>query len=139
MGFLEKVSKTVGHGVSRVTTEADKAIRLTRLSGELGGKRHDLDKAYQELGRLAYGLMAEGKFQDDSLTEARQKIDGADYPGSFGAEVDRCEERRSEAVGRAGSAYLPQRPAVCVVGPRRTAARGLAGPLRTTGKQESPG
>ena len=39
MGFFEKVRSTVNQGVSRVTSEADKTIKLTRLSNELGGKR----------------------------------------------------------------------------------------------------
>ena len=75
MGFLDKVRTTVGQGVSRVTSEADKTIKLTRLSNELGGKRHDLDKAFEDLGRQAYTMIAEGSLQHESLAEVRQKID----------------------------------------------------------------
>jgi DNA repair exonuclease SbcCD ATPase subunit len=75
MGFLEKMRSTVGQGVARVASEADRTVKLTRLSNELGGKRHDLDKAYADLGRQAYGLLAEGSISHESLGEIRQKID----------------------------------------------------------------
>ena len=75
MGFFEKVRSTVGQGVSRVTTEADKTIRLTRLSGELGAKRHDLDKAFQDLGQVAYELVGAGSIQHERLGEIRQKVE----------------------------------------------------------------
>jgi hypothetical protein len=75
MGLFDKVRTTLGQGVSRVTSEADRTIKLTRLSNELGGKRHDLDKAYAELGRLAYGLLADGTITHESLAEVRQKIE----------------------------------------------------------------
>lgn len=75
MGFFDRVRSTVGQGVNRVATEADKTIRLTRLAGELGGKRHDLEKAYQELGQLAYSLIGEGAIQHERFDEGRQKIE----------------------------------------------------------------
>jgi hypothetical protein len=65
MGFLEKARTTVGQSVSRVVSEADKTIKLTRVSNELGGKRHDLDKAFAELGRIAYGLIGTGGLPED--------------------------------------------------------------------------
>lgn len=75
MGFLDKVRSTVGQGAARVASEADRTIRLTRLANEVGSKRHDLDKAYQELGQLAYVQIGEGHIQHDSFNEVRQKID----------------------------------------------------------------
>jgi len=90
MGFLEKARTTVGQSVSRVVSEADKTIKLTRVSNELGGKRHDLDKAFAELGRIAYGLIGTGGLQDDSLGEIRQKID------DLQAQVKTLEEELAE-------------------------------------------
>ena len=90
MGFFEKVRSTVGQSVARVTVEADKTIKLTRLSNELGGKRHDLDKAYQELGRLAYGLLVEGSIKAEGLAEARQKVE------DLQAQVKTLEEELAE-------------------------------------------
>ncbi|HWE63185.1 MAG TPA: zinc ribbon domain-containing protein [Chloroflexota bacterium] len=58
-----------------MTSEADKTIKLTRLSGELGGKRHDLEKAFEELGHLAYTQIQEGTLEFEGVNEARQKID----------------------------------------------------------------
>jgi hypothetical protein len=75
MGFLEKMRSTVGQSVARVASEADRTVKLTRLSNELGGKRHELDKAYADLGRVAYERMAEGSISHESLGEIRQKID----------------------------------------------------------------
>lgn len=75
MGFLDKVRSTVNQSVARVTTEADKTIKLTRLSSELGAKRHDLESAYEELGRIAYSLIDDGTLQDERVTTARVKID----------------------------------------------------------------
>src|SRR6185437_4547637 len=90
MGFLDKVRSTVGQGVSRVTSEADKTFRLTRLSSELGGKRHELDKAFEELGQAAYGLMTEGTLQHEGLAETRQKIE------DLQAQVKTLEEEMAE-------------------------------------------
>ena len=90
MGFLEKARTTVGQSVSRVVSEADKTIKLTRVSSELGGKRHDLDKAFAELGRIAYGLIGTGALQDESLGEIRQKID------DLQAQVKTLEEELAE-------------------------------------------
>jgi DNA repair exonuclease SbcCD ATPase subunit len=75
MGFLDRVRSTVGQGVARVTSEADKTIKLTRLSGELGGKRHELEKAYQDLGELTYAQMQAGKVQFEGFDEVRQRIE----------------------------------------------------------------
>lgn len=75
MGFLDKVRSTVGQGVARVTSEADRTIKLTRLSGELGGKRHDLEKAFQDLGELTFAQMQAGKAQIEGVDEIRQRID----------------------------------------------------------------
>ena len=90
MGFLEKARTTVGQSVSRVVSEADKTIKLTRFSNELGGKRHDLDKAFAELGRLAYGMMVSGALQDESLGEIRQKLE------DLQAQVKTLEEELAE-------------------------------------------
>lgn len=90
MGFLDKVRSTVGQGVSRVTSEADKTIRLTRLSGELGGKRHELDRAYQDLGQAAYSLIEEGTLEHEGLKETRQRIE------DLKAQVKTLEEEIAE-------------------------------------------
>lgn len=90
MGFFEKVRSTVNQGVSRVTSEADKTIKLTRLSNELGGKRHDLEKAYQELGQLAYTKIAEGTLDQEGFGEVRQKIE------DIQAQIKTLEEELAE-------------------------------------------
>jgi DNA repair exonuclease SbcCD ATPase subunit len=90
MGFLERVRTTVGQGVSRVTSEADKTIRLTRISTELGSKRGELDKAYQDLGRIAYALIADGSIQHERFAEPKQKID------DLQAQVKTLEEEIAE-------------------------------------------
>jgi DNA repair exonuclease SbcCD ATPase subunit len=90
MGFFEKARTTVGQSVSRVVGEADRTIKLTRLSNELGAKRHDLDKAFQELGRAAYALVDAGTLQDESLVALRQKIEDVQ------AQVTTLEEELAE-------------------------------------------
>jgi DNA repair exonuclease SbcCD ATPase subunit len=90
MGFLDKVRNTVGQGVSRVTSEADKTFKLTRLSSELGGKRHDLDKAFENLGRAAFALLESGALQDESLAETRRSIE------DLQAQVKTLEEEIAE-------------------------------------------
>jgi DNA repair exonuclease SbcCD ATPase subunit len=90
MGFLEKVRTTVGQGVSRVTSEADKTFRLTRISTELGAKRAELDKAYQDLGRVAYALIGDGTIQHDNFAEPKQKIE------DLQAQVKTLEEEMAE-------------------------------------------
>ena len=90
MGFLDKVRSTVGQGVSRVTSEADKTFKLTRLSSELGGKRHDLEKAFENLGRAAFTLLESGALQDESLAETRRSIE------DLQAQVKTLEEEIAE-------------------------------------------
>lgn len=75
MGFLERVRSSVGQGAARVASEADRTIKLTRLANELGAKRHDLDKSFQELGQVAYRLIGEGKLKDEALDEVRQRLE----------------------------------------------------------------
>jgi DNA repair exonuclease SbcCD ATPase subunit len=90
MGFLDKVRSTVGSGVSRVTSEADKTFKLTRLSSELGAKRHELDKAFEGLGRAAFTSLENGTLKDESLAEARRSID------DLQAQVKTLEEEIAE-------------------------------------------
>ena len=90
MGFLDRVRNTVGQGVSRVTSEADKTFKLTRLSSELGGKRHDLDKAYENLGRATFALLENGALRDENLAETRRGIE------DLQAQVKTLEEEIAE-------------------------------------------
>lgn len=90
MGFLNKIQAAVGQGVAGVANQADKTIRLTRLANELAAKRHDLDRAYQELGQAAYALLASGAVTAESLKEVQQKID------DLQAQVKTLEEEVAE-------------------------------------------
>lgn len=90
MGFLNKIQAAVGQGVAGVATQADKTIKLTRLANELGAKRHDLDRAYQELGQAAYALLASGTITAESLKEVQQKIE------DLQAQVKTLEEEVAE-------------------------------------------
>lgn len=90
MGFLNKIQAAVGQGVAGVATQADKTIKLTRLANELGAKRHDLERAYQELGQAAYALLASGTITAESLKEVQQKIE------DLQAQVKTLEEEVAE-------------------------------------------
>ncbi len=61
MSWLNKLTKTVEDGVNRATTEADKAIRIGRLTTEIVGKRNEQDKLYQEIGRTVWQLHRDGQ------------------------------------------------------------------------------
>jgi len=67
MGWLNKLTKTVEDGVNRAATEADKAIRVGRVTTEIVGKRNEQDKKFQEIGRAAWQLHKDGKETPEEL------------------------------------------------------------------------
>ena len=67
MGWLNKLTKTVEEGVNRATTEADKALRVGKITTEIVGKRNEQDKQLQEIGRALWQLHKDGKQVPEEL------------------------------------------------------------------------
>jgi hypothetical protein len=75
MSWLNKLTKTVEEGVNRATTEADKAIRVGRLTTEIVGKRNEQEKQFQEIGRALWQLHKDGHEVPDELKSRFGRIE----------------------------------------------------------------
>jgi hypothetical protein len=99
MSWLDRVTKGVakgvGEGVNRAASEADKALKLTRVSNELAGKKGELDRAYAALGYAVWEMHHGGIALPEGLIERLTEID------TLQGEVVELEQQR-EAI-RAGA------------------------------------
>ena len=68
MSWLNKLTKTVEEGVNKATTEADKALRVGKVTTEIVGKRNEQDKQLQEIGRAIWQVYKDGKQIPEELT-----------------------------------------------------------------------
>jgi hypothetical protein len=75
MSWLNKLTKTVEEGVNRATTEADKAIRVGRITTEIVGKRNEQEKQFQEIGRALWQLHKDGKDVPEELKSRFGRIE----------------------------------------------------------------
>jgi hypothetical protein len=75
MGWLNKLTKTVEEGVNRATTEADKALRVGRVTTEIVGKRNEQDKQLQEIGRALWQLHKDGKQVPEELQSRFSRLE----------------------------------------------------------------
>ena len=75
MSWLNKLTKGVEEGVNRATSEADKAIRLTKVNNEIGGKTGEMERAFAALGQAVFALHQGGETLHESLTVHVQTLD----------------------------------------------------------------
>ena len=73
--WLDKLAKSAQEGVSRATTEADKAIKMTRVTNDIGNKKGELDRAFAVLGALVWELHHKGETLPDGMTEQFATVD----------------------------------------------------------------
>jgi hypothetical protein len=69
MGFLDNLSKSISQGVDRAKFEAEKFQKTTRIQGELGELRKQIDGKRGELGDRAFELYKAGQIQSPTLGE----------------------------------------------------------------------
>src|SRR5260221_7075791 len=103
MSWLNKLTKTVEEGVNRATTEADKAIRVGRITTEMVGKRNEQEKQFQEIGRALWQLHKDGKEIPEELRSRFGRIE------ELSKELVDLEAQRDAA--KAGTAPQGQRAA----------------------------
>lgn len=53
-GWLDRITKTVEGGVNRAASEADKAVRVARVSSEISAKQAEMERQFTAIGRLAW-------------------------------------------------------------------------------------
>ncbi|GEM_PF-1606044 len=70
MSFLSKLSKDLGGAAEKARFEADKALKLNRLGGELGGLNDELQRALGDLATKAMELRAAGQLNVPELDTA---------------------------------------------------------------------
>jgi hypothetical protein len=70
MDLLDELNKTVAGGVGRLSFEARRLQKTTRIQGEIFGLRQQLDAGLTQLGRRALDLWAQGQLNQQALTEA---------------------------------------------------------------------
>jgi hypothetical protein len=67
MGFLDNLSKSISQGVDRAKFEAEKFQKTTRIQGEIGELKKQIDVKRAELGDRAFELFKAGQIQSSTL------------------------------------------------------------------------
>src|SRR5215470_7935768 len=67
MGFLDNLSKSISQGVDRAKFEAEKFQKTTRIQGEIGELKKQIDAKRAELGDRAFDLYKAGQIQSSTL------------------------------------------------------------------------
>jgi hypothetical protein len=67
MGFLDNLSKSISQGVDRAKFEAEKFQKTTRIQGEIGELKKQIDGKRAELGDRAFELYKAGQIQSPTL------------------------------------------------------------------------
>lgn len=75
MGFFDQLGKTISHGVDRAKFEAEKFQKTSRLQGNVGNIKQQLDGKMIELGQRAYDLYRAGQITAPSVAKLAQEID----------------------------------------------------------------
>jgi hypothetical protein len=74
MRFLDNLSKTLSSGVDRAKYETDKFQRTTKLSGEIGNFKTQIETNMRQLGERALELYQQGALQAPEIASLAQII-----------------------------------------------------------------
>ena len=74
MGFLDSLSKTLSTGVDRARFEAEKFQRTSRISGEMGNLKSQIDTNMRQLGERAMELYDQGQLDAPEIASLAQII-----------------------------------------------------------------
>lgn len=80
MSFLEDIKKTINRGVNQANQNTQRVIESSKLSFKVKGKREELEKIYQQLGKAAYQSWDSNKewIQTEEITRILQQISQLD-------------------------------------------------------------
>ena len=67
MSWLNRLTKGVEEAASRATSEADKAIKLTKVNNEINGKKGEIDRTFSAIGQSCFEMYQSGVALPDSL------------------------------------------------------------------------
>lgn len=110
---VEELGKSVEQGVNRATSEADKALKLNRVSGEISAKQAEVDRTFAIIGHAAYSARDSGATLPEDVTSHFATID------TLYREIKELEAQRDtiKSTADAGAqqsqpqAYTPPAPA----------------------------
>ena len=125
MGFLDNLSKSISQGVDRAKFEAEKFQKTTRIQGELGELRKQIDGKRAELGDRAFELYKAGQIQSPTLGDMVKALD------ALRASITLKEEELKTAQAEVFAEPTP--PAGTPVPPASAAPRPAA-PAATPGQ-----
>ena len=74
MRFLDNLGKTLSSGVERAKFEADKFQRTSRISGEIGNLKSQIETNMRQLGERALELYQQGSLQAPEIASLAQII-----------------------------------------------------------------
>lgn len=105
--WLDKLAKSAQEGVNRATTEADKAIKMTRITNDIGNKKGELDRAFGVIGAVVWEMHHKGETLPDGLAEHFTTVDALQQQLH-----DLEAQREALKVGPAPGAAPPSGPAM---------------------------
>jgi hypothetical protein len=75
MSWIDRLAKGAQEGVSRATTEADRAIKLTRVTTDINSKKGELDRAFSVIGAVVWEMHHKGVTLPDGMAEQFATVD----------------------------------------------------------------
>ena len=126
MGFLDNLSKSISQGVDRAKFEAEKFQKTTRIQGEIGELKKQIDGKRAELGDRAFELYKAGQIQSPTLGEMVKALE------TLRASITLKEEELK--VAQAEVFVEPTPPAGTPSTPPASAASRPAAPPATPGE-----
>ena len=89
MSIFRKISETVSKGVSTATEKAQQTVEITKLHGQISGKRKDIDKLLLGIGEIVF---AAHQAKDYSQTESNT-ASACEQIAALNAEIEVLEDR----------------------------------------------
>lgn len=94
MRFLDNLSKSISSGVDRAKFEADKFQRTSKINGDIGNFKSQVDTNMRQLGERALELYQQGAIQAPEIASLAQVI--AQLREQLGAREHELEQANAE-------------------------------------------
>ncbi len=94
MRFLDNLSKSISSGVDRAKFEADKFQRTSKINGDIGNFKSQVDTNMRQLGERALELYQQGALQAPEIASLAQVI--AQLREQLGAKEHELEQANAE-------------------------------------------
>lgn len=95
MRFLDNLSKSISSGVDRAKFEADKFQRTSKINGDIGNFKSQIDTNMRQLGERALELYQQGAIQAPEIASLAQVI--AQLREQLGAREHELEQANAES------------------------------------------